>query len=241
MKHKNCALKATLVKRSKNALQRNDNGEKSESNWQIIQHTNKVSKRIYADFTQRGLQENPCGIIWAQELGVKLQVADWQRLMRYVYKITLSTKLRLFQYRLLNKNIMTNLKRSKWDTEVSLLCTFCHETLETTLHILWDCVKIQKLGKTLQRWLKYMLRIDITFTGDMIMYNNYKGPCKDLLNSIILIVKQYMYREKCTKQLLNFVNMLQNVYQTESVEYIIAKQMNCLYKHQLKWHSFSHL
>ena len=139
------------------------------------------------------------------------------------------------------KKIMTNLKRSKWDTEVSLLCTFCHETLETTLHILWDCVKIQKLWKTLQRWLKCMLRIDITFTEDMIMYNNYKGPCKDLLNSIILIVKQYMYREKCTKQLLNFVNMLQNVYQTESVEYIIAKQMNCLYKHQLKWHSFSHL
>ena len=132
------------------------------------------------------------------------------------------------------KSITTNVKRSKY-TDISPMCTFCNEKIETMLHVFWECKHVKKLWKTLQRWLKYVININVSFNASMIIYNNYKGECKDTINCFILIAKQYVYRVKCYRQPINFAHMLTNVYQIENVEQWVAKANNTFVKHLIKW------
>ena len=76
-----------------------------------------------------------CMTMWGIELNEMLDKAGWFKLMPYIHKITMSTKLRYLQYRLLKKRITTNLERSKYE-DVSPLCYFCKAHVETLLHLL---------------------------------------------------------------------------------------------------------
>ena len=130
---------------------------------------------------------------------------------------------------------MTNYKRSKWDDDVSPLCSFCNVNFETTIHIFVLCAQVKKLWASLGRWLIYMSQIEVNSTPDIIIYNNYKDVHQGMINAIILIVKQYVYATKCEKEELNFRNMLSKIYECERIESRIAKKNNKYSKHYQKW------
>ena len=90
-------------------------------------------------------------------------------LMNYIYQTTKCSKLRFLQCRILNKKLTTNIKRSQWNNEVSLLCTFCGNTLETVLHIMLEGRKTKPLWKALNKWLKRKGIIERDLTDKEIM------------------------------------------------------------------------
>ena len=61
-----------------------------------------------------------------------------------LYKITNVTKYRNFQYRFLMFNIYTNVKLYKWKILSMELCSFCHMSPETILHLFYECVYVKK-------------------------------------------------------------------------------------------------
>ena len=58
-------------------------------------------------------------------------------------KITNYMKLRPFQYRLLNKAIITNVHLCRYNIRTYDLCTLCNLEKETLHHILYECCKIK--------------------------------------------------------------------------------------------------
>ena len=92
-----------------------------------------------------------------------LEPQEWALLSRYVNKISLSTKLHYFQYRLMNKKIVTNIHRSKWDKNLPPKCYFCQKNNETTLHLFYECKVVNKLWLNLQRWCKSILQLSLCF------------------------------------------------------------------------------
>ena len=57
--------------------------------------------------------------LWFHDLQIDIDEATWARLYPEVMTYTKSTRLRYFQYRLLNKRLVTNVHRAKWDKQVT--------------------------------------------------------------------------------------------------------------------------
>lgn len=177
---------------------------------------------------------------WARDLN--LGVADfteqkWQKICQLGFKISLSVKLRSFQYRLLQRWLTTNLIRSRWDSQVDPRCYFCHNEIENATHLLWHCSHVQKFWKALFRWLKYICQCntDTRINAQAIIFNNVIGKDKDFINTIILITKQYIYSVKCRSKNLNMIELVVSIKSMERIEKEIARQNGQLRKHELKW------
>ena len=166
---------------------------------------------------------------------MELSESKWSQISRYINSITLSTKLRYYQYRLLNKKLVLNIHHAKWDHEVSQMCTFCKERPETTINLLFECNQVRWIWLNLEKWCKQILGIQVHFTKELITYNNYRGASRDMINCIILITKQYVYALKCLLTPLNFIQMLTKVHEREFTERCIAHQKNKRYRHHKKW------
>ena len=95
-----------------------------------------LASRIYRYFTgditmihykyvkwEKDLREEICGDIW-----------EFGKLHKNIFKVTNVPKLRSFQYRLIQRGIVTNVQLCEWRIIPSNLCTFCHQEVETMLH-----------------------------------------------------------------------------------------------------------
>ena len=63
-----------------------------------------------------------CKEIWEADLNITVQ--NWERLTLDNWYLTTSTKLRYFQYKVMNRILTTNLRRAKWDDNVVLVKTY---------------------------------------------------------------------------------------------------------------------
>ena len=96
---------------------------------------------------------------WCLKLNVNIEQEEWQQIRSHsYYAITISVRLRDFQYRVLSNRLVTNKDRNIWDKNISDKCTFCKNYVETTLHILYECQHTRKLWSACEKWFKYCRR-----------------------------------------------------------------------------------
>ena len=85
------------------------------------------------------------------------------------------------------------------------MCYFCNQKLQ------------KKIWSSLKRWLSYLLRVNIEFNREIAILNDYTGTCADLIKTIILITKQYIYATKYLKKDLIFINLAQSIYDMKTL------------------------
>ena len=78
---------------------------------------------------------------------------DWKRLYSLAFKTTLDTKLREFQYKLLNLIVFTYKKLYQFKMVESPLRAFCNEEEESLEHLLYFCKSSTFFWKELLSWL----------------------------------------------------------------------------------------
>ena len=159
--------------------------------------------------------------IWEFELNKQFSEEQWWGLFINFLKIVKPTKLRYMQYRILTKSLTTNYRRNKWNTDISPLCSFCANVVETTRHVLYECSKVYILWETLKKWCKHFLQIEIDFTLETVILNNYIGKHKVLVNTFIIIMKQYVYASKCKGNIPNFGDYVSKL----SYWYLVDKEI----------------
>ena len=182
----------------------------SEIYWSLIK---KSKLKIRADKSRD---------MWARDIGMEITDDQWHDHYLSLGKITKSVKLRYFQFRLSHRKLMTTLLRSKWDQKIDPTCTFCHRDLETVWHVLynWECVKV--IWNLLIKWLEYMLDVRIVINDRIVLCNTYQGAYKELINTVFLITKQYIYAQKCLHNQLNIMHLMQRLYEMKNLEHIVA-------------------
>ena len=156
--------------------------------------------------------------MWQTELNIQITEDEWIEIHTYPKKITRSSKLRYFQYRVVNKILTTNQRRHRWDKNVSDLCTFCQSAKEMVLHIMVCCIYTKKLWKATEKWLKQIYDIKCQLTPQDIILNISKYLQRNFVNIVILTMKQYIYASKCKQEIPNFIDFksrLNNWYNTE--------------------------
>ena len=79
---------------------------------------------------------------------------DWERIYSLHFKVTLDTKLREFQYKILHRICYTNDMLFKFRIVDSPLCYFCGEEIETLEHFFFHCERVRTFWRELNTILK---------------------------------------------------------------------------------------
>ena len=96
--------------------------------------------------------------------------------------LTLSTKLRWFQYNIFYRTLSINIKVARWNDKVTSMCTFYSQESETISHLLYDCHIVNNF------WLRVRRRIISEYSRrpnvakEMVVFSNYRGPNNKMIN-----------------------------------------------------------
>ena len=78
---------------------------------------------------------------WIEDCNLDQNKITWSTAYQLAHKITKSTKLREFQFKLLHRKIPTNTFLTKIRIKENPQCSFCKEEPEILVHLFWTCTK----------------------------------------------------------------------------------------------------
>ena len=203
-------------------------------------HKKPVQKNVLGNLRKENPPPTGIKLIWDLELNKELETDYFWSIFADFQNIVKPVKLRDLQYRIMTRSLTTNVKRHKWCPEISPLCSFCLSANETLIHLLVLCPKVNNIWLCLERFINHMLNINVVLDAEIILLNDYRGPCKTLICTLIVICKQYIYSTKCLGHELDFYKCVSKISDWYYVEKYIAKNVpsNCkkaIVANEKKW------
>ena len=177
---------------------------------------------------------------WKQELGEEFghDVEEYAKHFTRIYKISNVAKLRSFQYRLLQRGLVTNIHLEKWKLSSTDVCYYCKTERESITHLLCQCEIVKAFWVKVKTWLceKFSLQeTDLEVCDRSIIFNNVVQKGDSVVNLIVLLAKHYIYRQKWQKGNLNIKAFQRVVQQVENMEKYIAVKNERVNYHERKW------
>ena len=175
---------------------------------------------------------------WITEIGYDAfgSLYDYGLNHKEIYRTTNIPKYRNFQYRLIQRGLVTNIQLYKWNLSTTQLCQFCLQSKETIIHLIIECPQIQSFWQEVFEYISINYgssNLDTTTTA--ILLNHICNRKGHISNCICLIAKQYIYRQKWqqgTPQMHEFKGIVQHI---ERMEKYIAQKNRKMGKHLQKW------
>ena len=172
---------------------------------------------------------------WIETGDIVMTTEQYKKAFTSVGAVTISTKLRDFQYRLLHKKIPTNKELYRWNIKNSPNCEKCNEP-DSITHTLYNCVYVQQL------WQEFCFFIVNMFAGEVfvvnfteVLLNRIHKKATHIVNLYGLILKQLIYRRKCLKLDIKFQDFIKEIRLIHTIELNIARQSGKVHKHYIKW------
>ena len=94
---------------------------------------------------------------------------------------------------------------------------------------------VQKLWKALKKWLYNIIKKKVEISDQEIIFNEFKGTEKSVVNTLIIILKRYIYVTKCKAEQLNFTCYISLVRFVYEIERINALKNEKIVIHEKKW------
>ena len=196
------------------------------------------SRRVYKFLQDDVILVHNKYLKWSQELGVDLveSIVDYGKEHSALYRVTNITKYRSFQYRLLQRGLVTNVQLCRWKIIESELCSFCRMCTESLVHLFCRCPKVQLLWQKVFSYSEETYGIHIEDRSDVaIILNRVVERIGSLGNFICLITKQFIYSQRCLKEEINFPVLKSRINHIQMIEKYIAIKNSKLQCHVRKW------
>ena len=205
----------------------------------ICGNIRNLSQKVYTYLLDDAMIIHYKFIKWRQELGEEYEdtLTDFAKRHKDIYRVTNIAKYRSFQYRLLQRGIITNIQLYTWGIAPSDQCSFCKKERETVIHLLVECEKVKSLWESVKEYIGQRFPgVKVVLTPTNILMNTI---CQDnkahVVNFLCLLVKQFVYRQRCMSKEIHLPMLLQHIKQTESIERYVAKKNGKESKHYSKW------
>lgn len=161
---------------------------------------------------------------------------DWNKAYSFVFATTRETKLKWFQYKIINNCLYLNKDLFKFKLTDNQFCSFGCKEIENIEHLFVTCKYSSKLYKEIQSWLKYF---DINLPA-LNLTSIVIGPCScfnfSLLdNFILLLYKSYVYRARTNKSMLEVKGFKAFFQYYEKIEHQIAMKNDSEQFHLTKY------
>ena len=191
-------------------------------NYHSLKDTNNLSRLVYKSLNgDPSLVQNKI-VKWNSNLGTNWSAQGFWSLCKDIKILSNSTKMRDFQYRFLQRGLITNIQLAEWGIVESNLCTFCNKDEESIMHLFYHCDFVQALWVKYAEYYQEIYSIAIQVNMESIVACTFCKPKKHVINTIGLILKQYIYRNRCLKKVLSFDEFQRIVVRTKNIEKYVA-------------------
>ena len=192
------------------------------------------SQCAYQELIMSSPQYEKLSVKWLKEC--VLSMDQIQKANREIKKVTSIVKYRSFQYRMLNRAIVTNVQLFKWKIKRSPQCSFCQAEIETYKHLFYDCLYAKEILQTAE---KIVLELFPDAVCQMefanIVLNDITAPVNHASNFIFLCAKQYIYGKRCLNEKPSTVEFRKRLYQYKNIEKYYAVKNNAIIKYVKRW------
>ena len=151
-------------------------------------------------------------------------------------KITGIAKYQSFQFRLMQRAIITNIQLRRWKIKDTDMCELCHNFPENYSHLFFECTEIQTILQVVERLCEELspgVPVNISLAG--VLTNTISEPLNSINNFIILCAKQYIYSKRCLQQQLSPVEFKRIVLLCRNTEKYYAIKNNCIPNYVKRW------
>ena len=190
------------------------------------------SKEVYWDLIRK--IEKPLVSKFKYEQLFPTHYLPWKDIYLLPRSVTLDSKMREFQYKVLSRILYANKALHKMGIVNSPACTFCQVSDESLEHLFLHCPLSSVFWLSVaKKWLKSFFTTIDFLTSTKIMFGLLRKDVP-LLNHIILLGEQVIYQSRhlnIKPSLSLLKTKLKNAYQ---LELLIAKQNNSLDIHNAK-------
>lgn len=164
---------------------------------------------------------------------------DWKKIYSLAFSVTLDTKLRAFQYKLLNHILYTNDRLYKFKIVDSPLCAFCNSENESLEHLLFLCTASEVFWKEVLSWLAIHKNELLNVSLTDVLFRKFDID-KDFMvvNHVLLLGKYFIYRCKLDNIKPSLAVFKAKLKATLNLEFYIARKNGTLAQHYRKWNIF---
>ena len=201
--------------------------------------TKDLTKKAYRHLTinkeNNNKRLNKVANKWENTLLREIKVDEIKNQFKNVNKVSNVNKYRSFQYRLLQNSLVTNKRMYTWGMLQTPNCSFCKLREENILHLLYNCEYVKPMWKELVKIMKNFTKKEIVLNYENIVFNKLHPDPKHVINLMCLVVKQYIYRQRCKKSQIKVQEIRNELYKIENIEKYIAVKNGHISKHNRKW------
>ena len=148
-------------------------------------------------------------------------------------KLTLDSKLRVFQCKILSKILYLNKSLYKMKLADTSLCTFCQREGETINHLFLECEYSITLWSDIQNWLEGDLpNINSQDVVVGFVERQFYGKME---NFLLLLYKSFIYINRLSNKSVRFEGFKVYIKGIMKIEEKIASKNNKLPQHFQKW------
>ena len=149
-----------------------------------------------------------------------------------VIRATKSTRNRMFQYKLVNRFIATNKYLKTIKIKDDDMCTFCRQEVETLVHVLWFCPKVQSFITE----VKIGLINQCSVTLDIDRKNWFFLTDLTMMETcIVTLAKRVVYESRLNEINPSFTHFKNKLKLEIEIEFQAAKHKRDIDKFEKKW------
>ena len=202
----------------------------------VLNHQGKIPRFIYSKIIEHIPLDFKRKTKWEFDFNITINEEQWFGFFTNLYISTYHNKLRIFQYKLLQRILVTNIDRFQWGSVDDNTCSFCGTAPETYFHMLIECKYIKILWSKFLNWIARVSHIHLTPSNEEIIFGiAVQNETDKLINCLFLICKQYIYSVKCSGGFPNLNQLYKRCYKQMLVEKYIAFKNNKVREFDNKW------
>ena len=171
-------------------------------------------------------------------LSTKFNIEDqetWSSAYLLPASATLDTKIRMFQYNILNNILYLNQRLYHMKLVASPLCSLCKREVETTSNLFLRCEFSVRLWAETQKWSSRNIKLPQLSEKIVCLGWFSNDPRTILINHILLLYKYFLYSRRNDRGKVNFSAFKLYIRYVVKIEKSIAKRKKILTAHLSKW------
>ena len=188
----------------------------------------KVCKGTYWTFVNLYKSKRKTLEKWNLCLNENIDIKSLSIFYRIPFTSTIESKLRSFQYKILQQILPTNKILKLCNIRDSEYCSYCEIEVETIEHLFWKCRYVKIFWNQIAESLLPYIDLSLVINEKCILLGVTQGENLHLVNHILITCKRYIYINKFVSNKLTISaahNMLRDVYEIEK-NIVMRKALN---------------
>ena len=203
-------------------------------NGQNVALSKVVSKAVYKELRSSVIKQPTAQSKYEAEYANV--VLDWKKIYSLPFTVAMDSKTRQFQYKILNRYLVTNVYLKKVGIKLSSDCSFCEDADESLEHLFTSCPYVLSFWKDLSDWLNDLgVKVYLLTKADIIFGSWERKDDFLFFNHVLLIAKQYVYYCRINALVLSLRVCTSRIKAVYELETAISKSGKSLAFHLQKW------